>query len=484
MLIEVCARLSFDTLLGVDLQSKYKALAGDTMIFGIGNLLMKLMQLALMPVLTVALTAEEYGSAELLNNVTELAYPIVCLCIHDALFRFAITGEADNKTLLSSGLAVICITFPVFCLGGSIGYFIFDYQDAFWLVAIVVAMSFRQLAAQFSRGIGMRNEFAVSGIVDAVVLLLLTIALLLFMKLGPIAYLASLAVSHLVSTCYLVAAGHLWRFVSWSAVDQKCVKRMLLYSLPMIPNCSAIWFINLFNRYAVLGICGAAAAGLYTAAAKFPSMMNMVSTIFQQAWQIFASRGMSDFEREKERSFSLVFTVYSTLIMTLTSIAITMSKLLAMILLQGEFFIAWRYIPGLLVGAMLSCYSIYFGTLYNAAMKNKMLFITTAMGAVVNVALALVCVPVFGAWGAVFTPIAAYAIVLVIRVWDTRKIARVSIDVPAHLVSLGAIFVEAMVLSLGFNHDMQICVMMMLAQLLFVIAHYKNSIRRLLVHKG
>lgn len=465
------------------MQSKYKALAGDTVIFGAGNLLMKLIQLALMPVITVALTAQEYGSAELLNNVTELVYPIVCMCIHDALFRFAITGEADNKILFSSGLAVVCITFPMFCLAGFIGYFIFGYQDAFWLVAIVLAMSFRQIAAQFSRGIGMRNEFAVSGIVDAAVLLLLTIALLLFMGLGPVAYLASLAVSHLVSACYLVAVGRLWRFVSWSTVDWRCAKRMLLYSLPMIPNCSAIWFISLFNRYAVLGICGATAAGLYTAAAKFPSMMNMVSTIFQQAWQIFASRGMNDSEREKERSFSLVFTVYSTLLMTLTSIAITASMLLAMFMLQGEFFVAWRYIPGLLAGAMLSCYSIYFGTLYNAAMKNTMLFISTAVGAAVNVVLTLACIPVFDVWGAVFAPVAAYAVVLAIRVWDTGKIARVSIDMPVHFVSLSAIVLEVTVLSLGINHDVLICVGAMIAQLLFVLMRYRNGIRRILVHR-
>lgn len=462
------------------MQNKYKALAGDTMLFGVGNLLMKLIQLVLMPVLTMVLTTEQYGSAELLNNATELAYPIVCLCIHDALFRFAITKESDNKTLLSSGLAVICITFPLFCIAGYIGYALLGYRDAFWLVAIVVAMSSRQIAAQFARGIGMRKEFAISGVVDAAALLLLTVVLLGVMRLGPSAYLASLAISHLISSGYLVIAGKLWRFISRSAINRVCVKRMLRYSLPMIPNCSAIWFINLFNRYAVLGICGAAAAGLYTAAAKFPSMMNMVSTIFQQAWQIFASRGMGDSNAEQKKSFSLVFAAYSTLLMTLTSVAISISTFLAMVILQGEFFVAWRYIPGLLVGAMLSCYSIYFGTLYNAAMKNTMLFISTAAGALSNVVLTLLCVPLFGIWGAVFTPALAYAVVLMIRVWDTRKIAPITIDAAVHLVSLGVISLETLVLSLGVSHGIFIALCLMVLQLVYVAAHYRKVVGRLL----
>ena len=464
------------------MQSKYKSLAGDTLIFGLGNLLMKVIQLILMPVLTIALTTEQYGSAELLNNATELAYPIICLCLHDALFRFAITKEDDEGALFSSAFAVVCITFPILCICALIGYHYFGYQNAFWFALIVISMSLRQIAAQFSRGIGMRKEFAVSGVLDAAVLLVLTCIFLLVFKLGPVAYLASLAISHLVSTLYIVFVGRLWRYLSAKSINTRCIKRMLVYSLPMIPNCSAIWFINLFNRYAVLGICGASAAGLYTAAAKFPSMMNMISTIFQQAWQIFASRGIGDSEIEKTKSFSVVFAVYSTLLLTLTSIAVSCSSFLALVLLQGEFYIAWKFIPGLLVGAMLSCYSIYFGTLYNAAMKNRMLFISTAVGALVNVVLTLILVPYLNAWGAVFTPAISYAVVLVIRIIDTRKIAPIKVDMPLHILSIVAIISECTLLSTGFKWGVPVSLSIMIGQLMYVGVRYLPYIKDIFNH--
>lgn len=466
------------------LQSKYKSLAGDTLIFGLGNLLMKVIQLVLMPVLTIALTTEQYGSAELLNNATELAYPIVCLCLHDALFRFAITKEDDETTLLSSGLVVVCITFPILYICALIGFQFFGFQDAFWFAFIVISMSLRQITAQFSRGIGMRKEFAVSGVLDAAVLLILTCVFLLIYRLGPVAYLASLAISHLVSCLYIVLVGRLWRFISVKSINMRCVKRMLVYSLPMIPNCSAIWFINLFNRYAVLGMCGAAAAGLYTAAAKFPSMMNMISTIFQQAWQIFASRGMGENEEEKIKSFSMVFAAYSALLMTLTSIAVSCSSFLALLLLQGEFYIAWRFIPGLLFGAMLSCYSIYFGTLYNAAMKNRMLFISTAVGALVNVILTLALVPYLKAWGAVFTPAIAYAVVLVIRIVDTRKIAPIKVDMSLHIISIAAILCECTLLSIDIEWGVPLSLVLMISQLVFVVVRYRSYLKRIFSYRN
>ena len=226
-------------------------------------------------------------------------------------------------------------------------------------------------------------------------------------------------------------------------------------------------------------MCGAAAAGLYTAAAKFPSMMNMISTIFQQAWQIFASRGMGENEEEKIKSFSMVFAAYSALLMTLTSIAVSCSSFLALLLLQGDFYIAWRFIPGLLFGAMLSCYSIYFGTLYNAAMKNKMLFISTAVGALVNVILTLALVPYLNAWGAVFTPAIAYAVVLIIRIVDTRKIAPIKVDMSLHIISIVAILCECTLLSVDIEWGVPVSLVIMISQLVFVVVRYRSYLKRI-----
>ena len=89
------------------MKSSYKQLLSDTVVFGVGNALMKLVQFCLMPIYTAYMTTEQYGVGELINNLNELLYPLACLAIYDAVFRFALDDDGRKKSVLSSGLALL-----------------------------------------------------------------------------------------------------------------------------------------------------------------------------------------------------------------------------------------------------------------------------------------------------------------------------------------------------------------------------------------
>ena len=65
---------------------------------------------------------------------------------------------------------------------------------------------------------------------------------------------------------------------------------MVRYSIPMIPNGMTWSAVNFIDRYAILIVCGASTAGLFTAAGKLPAVINMISMIAQQSLQIFAAQ--------------------------------------------------------------------------------------------------------------------------------------------------------------------------------------------------
>lgn len=72
---------------------KYLNLASNVFIFGIGNLLVKVIQFFLLPIYTLYMSSSDYGIAELLKNYSEMLCPIVTLCIHEAVFRFVLEKE-------------------------------------------------------------------------------------------------------------------------------------------------------------------------------------------------------------------------------------------------------------------------------------------------------------------------------------------------------------------------------------------------------
>lgn len=88
-------------------KSKYIRLLFDTLIFILGTVLAKMIQFFLMPLYTTYMTTNMYGSAELINNLSELFLPIVTLCIYDAVFRFAVDKRYNNTIIVKIGAKIL-----------------------------------------------------------------------------------------------------------------------------------------------------------------------------------------------------------------------------------------------------------------------------------------------------------------------------------------------------------------------------------------
>ena len=63
----------------------------------------------------------------------------------------------------------------------------------------------------------------------------------------------------------------------------------------------------------------------------------------------------------------------------------------------------------------------YIGSLHTASKKTKTLFMSTSIGAVVNVLLNLLFIPIWGALGAAVTTLISYFVVWGIRIIDSKK---------------------------------------------------------------
>ena len=87
------------------------------------------------------------------------------------------------------------------------------------------------------------------------------------------------------------------------------------------------------NRYIIFFNLGTVEAGLYAAASKLPAIINLASVIFQQAWQIAASKEYDD--KCSRVFFSNVFKCYSAGILTFGSFVICSSDFLAVLMLKN-----------------------------------------------------------------------------------------------------------------------------------------------------
>ena len=118
--------------------NRYKKLASNTVILGIGTFGSKLLVFLLMPLYTAWLTTAEYGAAEMISGIANFLIPIACVGVSTGIFRFAAEREADQKKVFSSSVALLGLGLGVFLLLSPLLLLIPYCRPYVWLVVLYV----------------------------------------------------------------------------------------------------------------------------------------------------------------------------------------------------------------------------------------------------------------------------------------------------------------------------------------------------------
>ena len=428
---------------------KYKKLATNTIIFAIGTFSSKILSFLLMPFVTSKLVTSDYSTADLIQQTANVLIPIVFLQINSAALRFALDKQADKSDVFTVGVRTTLKGFLVFL----IFYYpvtlinindmpLGQYAPLIYLFVLVSGM--RQLCQQFVRGCGQVRVFAIDGIVATGTTLLFNLLFLGPLNMGVNGYVLAIIASDLFSVLFLFVATRLWNNLHFHKVDRKIKHDMLKYSVPLMPTIILWWIINVSDRYMVTGFVGSAENGLYTAASKIPNFVIMFSSIFIDAWQLSA---VDEYDSDdKAEFFTKIFRIYSGGIFAVSSALILACQLITKILVADSYYESWRYVPVLIIATTLSCLVNFLASVYMAEKKSVMAMVTALSGALTNIVLNLVLIPLIGALGAAIATIAAFAVVFVFRGSNTRKYIKIKFNAPLIAVEVAILAAQCVVM--------------------------------------
>lgn len=442
---------------------KYKKLLSNTLILSIGTFSSKLLVYFLMPLYTAILSAEQYGTADLITNAANLLIPFCCIGITHGVFRFSADNEENHKTVLSSGVSVLLVSSGVFLLLSPFISFIPSFSNYAWLIAFyVVSSNFHTLVKEYIRARGRMKLYAVQSILGTALTIAFNLLFLIPMKLGITGYVLSVAVADAVGTVFLIFYAKIYKDFSFKFVSKAKIQEMLKYSLPMMPTTVIWWITNVSDRFMVSYICDFAANGLYSAAYKIPTIIALVAGVFNEAWQISAISESKDRE-EVSNFFSAVFERYQAILFLGCSMLIPFTPLATRILLNDSYYTAWTFMPVLLVATVFSSLVTFIGTIYTVKKRTAMSLVTAAAGAGLNIILNLILIPKMGAQGAGIATAISYFAVFVLRAIHSKTF--MPFDLKAWKLALNTLIVLVqilfMVLALPYN---------ILAQIILVFA--------------
>lgn len=402
--------------------NKYKKLLSNTLIFGIGTFSSKVMVYLLMPLYTALLSKAEYSTADLITQAANLLMPLAAIGMYDGIFRFAIDAGEKKKEIFSSGMAMLLIGSGVFTLLSPI-LWKFDYFEGYnWLIVVFVITANLQCAVSFYvRGLGHTKMYALQGIINTALNIALNVIFLVCFDMGVLGYVLSVVVANVIVTLFLIIAMKLYRDFDIKLVTKETIMAMLKYSVPLIPNTVFIWVNSVANRFIVAHYCGNDVNGLFAAALKIPTAITLLTTIFTEAWQLSAVTDSEDSDRGL--FYSEVFKSYLGLIFMAGSGLVMFSKVFTNLLMDASYYDAWQFMPTLIISTVFLSLATFMGSVYLVKKKSMMSLVTSMTGAVVNVAVTFITIPLFidrygvliAAQGAAIGAIAGYLIVYVIR---------------------------------------------------------------------
>lgn len=312
------------------------------------------------------------------------------------------------------------------------------YQNFFWGLYAVTALIL--LCSNFARAIDKMKLIGINSVLTTFILCICNIILIAGFGMGIKGYLISLILSNLIGIIIYFVCGKFYLFLTFRGIKRDTIKQMLIYCIPLIPNTFFWWANNSINRYFLTALVSVSAVGLFSVASKIPSILNIIISIFQQAWNVSAiqeynSKDSGDFFVKIYRCYELVMIVTSCILMLFTEV-------LGGILFQKDFFEANIFVPLLMIGFFYNALNSFYGSIYVASKKTKFLFVTTAIGTIIGILGNFFFIKEFGAIGAGVALCLSNLSVYIMRVKDSQKILVLNDNIKTSFISqLGVVLI-------------------------------------------
>lgn len=430
---------------------KYRTLARNTVIISIGTLLSKLATFFMVRLYTGVLTPAEYGTGDLLITTVSLLTPFISFGISDGVFRFLPEYPRAKKSVFSIGIyavtagaALLTAFLPL--LGLAEGF----HGRLPLLAFLTLAACYHSVCEQYVRACGDTVLYAKQGLLNTLLVVMLNILFLTVLRLGVTGYVLSVGVADTICTAYLVLKQRLWRRLTIRP-NRKLLRKMLRYSIPLIPTTVFWWITSVSDRYMISAMLGSEANGIYTVANKLPTMLTILSGVLMQAWQYSAISESKNSLQAQTAFYSNVWLGLSAALFLTCSGMIALAKIEIRILADAAYQEAWQYVPVLCAAMLLCAFTSFMGSVYTVTQESGLSFWTSFLGAGINIALNAMLIPSpLGVQGAALATLTSYLIVFLVRARNARQLIPFRLFKKNLLISVSVLAVQILFMSFAW----------------------------------
>ena len=403
----------------------------NTMIFGLGFLLLRGISFFLLPIYTNLLPAYDTGIIFLIYTLLAFLNPVYAYGMNASLFKYYSDKEYDTLTTTSTSLISVFVSSCIFSGLLIVSSFFLnliivppgDVVSHNWFFWISLILFFDSLSARIFVLLRIQEKsyhFLFVSAVNICCSLIFNVLFIQYYGLESLGAVLSLFCVSLIQFFCLFPA--LLSSISFSSFSYSLLKTMLHFSIPFLPSALLFVVVGFSDRWFIKYYLGMDQVGYYGAGYKLGSIMSLVVTAFNLNWQPYYLKTKENIKN----NFSAIGSIAFLSFISIGVLLVFFVDLVMHVKWNGNYLIGEDFWPGLIVVPFITLgylfYGIYILQMPSIFILNKQNWglVFWIVGSVVNICGNIFLIPNFGLLGASIATALGYFAMMACLVYKNR----------------------------------------------------------------
>ncbi|WP_261805480.1 lipopolysaccharide biosynthesis protein [Lapidilactobacillus luobeiensis] len=404
------------------------------------------------PIFTRLLTTAEYGEYNVFNSWMGIVSVFVTVNLFSGVFTQGLVKFEDKKNQFASSLQGLCLTL---CVVWTVIYLLFHnfWNQLFTLTTVqmlaMLCMIWATAVFNFW-SVYERVDFKYKRLVIVSVAVSLSkpvlgVIFVLLAKDKVTARILGLALVELIA--------YTWMFISQIRrgkrfFDKKFWLYALAFNLPLIPHYLSMTVLNSSDRIMINSMVGPDAAGIYSLAYSVSQIMtifniSLMQTIEPWLYKKIKSRRIGDMALIAYPTFGLIAAV--------NIILIALAPEIVSIFAPASYYDAIWVIPPVAMSVYFTFAYTFFAVFEFYYEKTKYIAAATTFGAILNIVLNYIFIPIFGYYAAGYTTLVCFIIFAIYHFYFMKKICKTEFDGASPYSTKILLIITGIFMLLGFS---------------------------------
>lgn len=438
--------------------AELKVVSKHSSIYGLANILNRIVSFLLLPLYTQYLAPADYGTLDLLYFTTAFIGMILDMGITASLARFYFDSEEQSERNLaissafygfgvgSSLLILVFVSLSgylsdlVFRATSSLNFLILflvkltgsaemplahNYTGLLILSLVSLSLDiYINVAYNYLRIRQKSLKLTIVSVVRLAMQLTLNIFFIVVLGWGVAGILVSMVIANSVLVAYLIpnTIKEVGLKFSWPKL-----KSMITYGLPLIPSNILAYIVNVSDRFFVNAYVGLTETGLYTLGYRFGILVNeFVTSPFGQIW---VPRRFEMFQKgDAERIFARIFTYFCAALFFIGLGISVATKEVIEIMSEKAYWDAHLVVPVIVLAYIVSSFQMHFNTGILYKKKTKYVLYINVVTAAANIGLNFWMISRWGMWGAAWATLICFVLKVAIVYVVGNRLVKIAIE--------------------------------------------------------